>query len=263
MVFHVSENHKLQSINVVEKFTTSTNRITNLKLTIMKKKKDLSVWDFVADDPFRPVMNNVHYNHEDKVAVASNFYKMFVSHKDYRPLHKKYEAEEINMNGERVKNIREYEVYDKYDNGIEGRYPNYKKVIPNDEHLTHVTLASYEELKNRIAEAKAEHKSLGRRNPNQRISISIMGDDRYGVDFTFVNGLILLEHLNIMLSAGLDGWQVKFGNSYAKDYKRAEMFVKKFDNGDVILLMPVWIKVDEDKDGDYDRINAIKHQSYE
>lgn len=210
----------------------------------MRKKKDLSVWDFVAADPFRPVMNNVHYNHEDKVAVASNFYKMFVSHKDYRPLHKKYEAEEINMNGERIKKIREYEVYDKYDNGIEGRYPNYKIVIPNNENLTPVTLASEEELKKRIAEAKAEHNSLGRRNPNQRISISVMGDDRYGVDFTFDNRLVKLEHVNIMLSAGLDGWKVKFGNRLGKDCKGVEMFVKKFENGDVLLLMPTIVVED-------------------
>lgn len=226
------------------------------------KKNDLSVWSFVAHDKIRLVMNNVHYNHEDKVAVASNGRKLFVSHKDYRPIHKTYEAE-VRDGDKRSKEVREYTVYDKYDNGIEGKYPNYKNVIPSDEYLTPVTLASEEELKKRIAEAKAYHKSLGRGKPNSRIAVSVMGDNRYGVDFTFVNGLILLDHLNIMLSAGLDGWQVKFGNSYAKDCKRAEMFIKKFDNGDIILLMPVCIKIDEDKDGNCDRINATKYQSYE
>ena len=34
------ENHDLQPVNVVEQFTTSTNRITNLKLTIMELKKE-------------------------------------------------------------------------------------------------------------------------------------------------------------------------------------------------------------------------------
>ena len=43
MVFHVRENHKLQSVNVVEQFTTSTNLITNLKLTIMNKKIEIQV----------------------------------------------------------------------------------------------------------------------------------------------------------------------------------------------------------------------------
>ena len=226
------------------------------------KKNDLSVWNFVGNDPIRPIMNNVLYNHEDKVTVASNGRKLFVSHKDYRPIHKTYEVVVWNC-GEKSKEVREYTIYDKYDNGIEGVYPNYKSVIPNDEYLTPVTLASEAEIRKRIAEAKAEHKLLGRGKPNERIAVSVMGDDRYGVDFTFVNGMILLDHLNIMLSAGLDGWQVKFGNSYAKGCKRAEMFVKKFDNGDVILLMPTRIEVDEDKDGNYDRINAIKYQSYE
>ena len=226
------------------------------------KKNDLSVWSFVAHDKIRLVMNNVHYNHEDKVAVASNGRKLFVSHKDYRPIHKTYEAE-VRDGDKRSKEVREYTIYDKYDNGIEGKYPNYKGVIPTDEDLTPVTLASEEELKKRIAEAKAYHKSLGRGKPNSRIAVSVMGDDRYGVDFTFVNGLILLDHLNIMLSAGLDGWRVKFDNSFVKSDKKVVMFVKKFDNGDVILLMPVRIEVDEDKDGNYDRINAIKYQSYE
>ena len=226
------------------------------------KKKDLSVWDFVAHDKIRLVMNNVHYNHEDKVAVASNGRKLFVSHKDYRPIHKTYVA--LVWDGDKKsKEVREYTIYDKYDNGIVGEYPNYKGVIPSDEYLTPVTLASEEELKKRIAEAKAYHKSLGRGKPNSRIAVSVMGDDRYGVDFTFVNGLILLDHLNIMLSAGLDGWQVKFDNSFVKSDKIVGMFVKKFDNGDVILLMPVCIIVDEDNDDNYDRINTIKYQSYE
>lgn len=226
------------------------------------KKNDLSVWSFVAHDKIRLAMNNVHYNHEDKVAVASDGRKLFVSHKDYRPIHKTYEAEVLDGD-KRSNEVREYTVYDKYDNGIEGKYPNYKNVIPSDEYLTPVTLASEDELKKRIAEAKAYHKSLGRGKPNSRIAVSVMGDNRYGVDFTFVNGLILLDHLNIMLSAGFDGWQVKFGNSYSKYCKRAEMFIKKFDNGDVIILMPVCIKIDEDKYSNYDQINAIKYQSYE
>lgn len=226
------------------------------------KKNDLSVWSFVAHDKIRLVMNNVHYNHEDKVAVASDGRKLFVSHKDYRPIHKTYEAEVLDGD-KRSKEVREYTVYDKYDNGIEGVYPNYKSVIPHDEYLTPVTLASEEEIRKRIAEAKAEHKLLGRGKPNERIAVSVMGDDRYGVDFTFVNGMILLEHLNIMLSSGLDGWQIKFDNSFVKSDKIVGMFIKKFDNGDVILLMPVRIEVDEDKVVNYDQINAIKYQSYE
>ena len=226
------------------------------------KKNDLSVWNFVGNDPIRPIMNNVLYNHEDKVAVASNGRKLFVSHKDYRPIHKTYEVVVWNC-GEKSKEVREYTIYDKYDNGIEGVYPNYKSVIPNDEYLTPVTLASEAEIRKRISEAKAEHKLLGRGKPNERIAVSVMGDDRYGVDFTFVNGMILLDHLNIMLSSGLDGWQVKFDRNLVNDVNRVGMFVKKFDNGDVILLMPACIKVDEDKVVNYDQINAIKYQSYE
>lgn len=224
------------------------------------KKNDLSVWNFVDNDPIRPVMNNVHYNHEDKVAVASDGRKLFVSHKDYRPIHETYEVE-ITKDGKKTKEVREYTVYDKYDKGIDGRYPNYKGVIPHDKSLTPVTLASEEEITKRIAEAKAEHKLLGLTKPDKRIAISVMGEDKYGVDFTFRNLAVSMEHVNFMLSAGLDGWQIKFDDE--KDYKRVGMFVKKFDNGDIILLMPIYITVDYDENATLEQINNIKFKNFD
>ena len=225
-----------------------------------KNKKDLSVWDFVADDLKHFILNNVHYNHEDKVAVASDGHKLFVSHKDYRPIHETYEVE-ITKDGRKTKEVREYTVYDKYDKGIEGRYPDYKSVMPPDKSLTTVTLASEEEITKRIAEAKAEHKLLGRGRADKRIAISVMGEDKYGVDFTFRNLAVSLEYVNFMLSAGLDGWQIKFDDE--KDYKRVAMFVKKFDNGDIILLMPIYITVDDDKDATLEQINNIKFKRFD
>lgn len=215
-----------------------------------KNKKDLSVWDFVANNKKHPIFKNVHYNHEDKVAVGTNGHKLFVSHKDYRPLHKKCEG-------------IEYTAYDKYDNGVEGVFPNYKAVIPHDYDLTPVTLASEEEIKNRIAEAKAEHKSLGRRNPNKRIAISVMGEDEYGLRFVFRNKLVCMENVNIMLSAGLEGWKIAFLHHIDGSGTNVEMFVKKFDNGDVILLSPTRIIVDDSKFCNNDQINKIKYQSFD
>lgn len=227
-----------------------------------KNKKDLSVWDFVANDSMRPILNNVHYNHEDKVAVGTNGHKLFVSHKDYRPLHKKYEVE-VFENGKKSKEVREYPAYDKHDNGVEGVFPNYKAVIPHDYNLTPVTLASKEEIIKRIAKAKAEHKSLGRRNPNKRIAISVMGEDEYGLSFVFRNKLVSLENVNIMLSAGLEGWKIAFLHHIDGSGTNVEMFVKKFDNGDVILLSPTRIIVDDSKFCNNDQINKIKYQSFD
>ena len=227
-----------------------------------KDKKDLSVWDFVANNKKRPILNNVHYNHEDKVAVGTNGHKLFVSHKDYRPLHKKYEVE-VFENGKKSKEVQEYPAYDKYDNGVEGVFPNYKAVIPHDYNLTPVTLASEEEIRKRIAEAKAVHKSLGRRNPNKQIAISVMGEDEYGLSFVFRNKLVSLENVNIMLSAGLEGWKICFLHHIDGSGTNVEMFVKKFDNGDVILLSPTRIIVDDSKICNNDQINKIKYQSFD
>ena len=226
-----------------------------------KNKKYLSVWDFVADDLNHFILNNVHYNHEDKVAVGTNGHKLFVSHKDYRPLHKKYEVE-VFENGKKSKEVIEYSVYDKYDNGVEGVFPNYKAIIPHDYNLTPVTLASEEEIRKRIAKAKAEHKSLGRRIPNKRIAISVMGEDEYGLRFVFRNKLVSMENVNIMLSAGLEGWKIRFLHNIDGSGTNVEMFVKKFDNGDVILLSPIRIVVDDSKFCNNDQINKIKYQSF-
>lgn len=122
-------------------------------------------------------------------------------------------------------------------------------------------MASEEEITKRIAEAKAEHKLLGLTKPDKRIAISVMGEDKYGVDFTFRNLAVSMEHVNFMLSAGLDGWQIKFDDE--KDYKRVGMFVKKFDNGDIILLMPIYITVDDDKNATLDQINNIKFKRFD
>ena len=242
-----------ECMNLIREFLVDNDKSRKVK------KNDLSVWNFVDNDSDRPIMNNVHYNHEDKVAVASDGRKLFVSHKDYRPIHKIY--------GGKTKKEIEYEVYDKYDNGIEGRYPNYKCVIPHDKALTPVTLASEEEITKRIAEAKAEHKLLGLTKPDKHIAISVMGDDKYGVDFTFRNLALGMEYVNFMLSAGLDGWQIKFDDEYENDYnrayKRVGMFVKKFDNGDVLILMPIYITVDDDKDATLEQINNIKFKRFD
>lgn len=244
-----------ECMNLIREFLVDNDKSRKVK------KTDLSVWNFVGNDPIRPVMNNVHYNHEDKVAVASDGRKLFVSHKDYRPIHETYEVE-ITKDGKKTKEVREYTVYDKYDKGIDGRYPNYKGVIPHDKSLTPVTLASEEEITKRIAEAKAEHKLLGLAKPDKRIAISVMGEDKYGVDFTFRNLAISLEYVNYMLSAGLDGWQIKFDQT-SEGHKEVRMFVKKFENGDVILLLPIYITIDNDKDATLEQINNIKFKSFD
>ena len=251
---NVADFRAKECMNLIREFLVDNDKSRKIK------KNDLSVWNFVGNDLLRPVMNNVHYNHEDKVAVASDGHKLLVSHKDYRPIHETNDVE-ITKDGKKTKEVREYTIYDKYDKGIVGRYPNYKGVIPHDETLTHVTLASEEEITKRIADAKAEHKLLGRGRADKRIAISVMGEDKYGVDFTFRNLAVSMEYVNFMLSAGLDGWQIKFDNE--EDYKRVAMFVKKFDNGDIILLMPIYITVDDAKNATLEQINNIKFKSFD
>lgn len=250
----VADFRAKECMNLIREFLVDNDKSRKVK------KNDLSVWNFVGDDDLRYIMKFVHYNHEDKTAIASDGHKLFVSHKDYRPIHQKYEVE-ITKDGEKIKEEREYSVYDKYDKGVEGRYPNYKYVIPADDILTPVTLVSEEELTKRIAEAKAENKLSGHGKPEKRCAISVMGEDNYGVDFPFCNLAVRMEYANYMLSAGLDGWQIKFEQT-SEGYKEVRMFVKKFENGDVLLFMPIYM-ADRTEDIDLAKINKVRYNSFD
>ena len=41
------------------------------------------------------------------------------------------------------------------------------------------------------------------------------------------------------------------------------MFVKKFDNGDVILLMPIYFTIDDYEDATLEQINNIKFKNFD
>lgn len=94
-----------------------------------KKKNTFNIWDWIANDPLRPVLNGVFHDIESKMAVATNAH-MLVADADY--------YDESKVSGE-FQSFGRCMPIDKYGNHIEGRFPNWKAVIPQqtDEWVLH------------------------------------------------------------------------------------------------------------------------------
>lgn len=84
------------------------------------KKNAFNIWDWIANDPLRPVLNGVFHDIESKMAVATNAH-ILVADADY--------YDESKVSGE-FQSFGRCMPIDKYGNHIEGRFPNWKAVIP-------------------------------------------------------------------------------------------------------------------------------------
>lgn len=85
-----------------------------------KKKNAFNIWDWTANDPLRPVMNGVFHDIESKMAVASNAHILVADSECY---------DESKVSGE-FQSFGRCMPVDKYGKHIEGRFPNWKAVIP-------------------------------------------------------------------------------------------------------------------------------------
>lgn len=85
-----------------------------------KKKNAFNIWDWIANDPLRPVLNGVFHDIENKMAVATNAH-ILVADADY--------YDESKVSGE-FQSFGRCMPVDKYGKHIEGRFPEWQKVIP-------------------------------------------------------------------------------------------------------------------------------------
>ena len=105
-----------------------------------KKKGTFNIWDYVANDNLRPVMEGVFHDKEKGYAVATDAH-ILVADKDLYD-NSLADPDEYKQS-EPFKGMRPV---DKYGNLIEGRYPNWSAVIPTNQgnHTKHTI--SLEEL---------------------------------------------------------------------------------------------------------------------
>lgn len=174
------------------------------------KKNAFNIWDWVANDTLRPVMNGVFHDVENKMAVATNAHILVADAEYY---------DESKVSGE-FQSFGRCMPIDKYGNHIEGRFPNWKEVIPQqtDEWvLRHVDL---KELDDYIKKCKAYMKLNGMTG---RFTKKVV----YKVGTTW----FLADYLR-MFAIATDG------NVYVKSHDRPAVY---WGDKRTALLMPIYI----------------------
>lgn len=92
-----------------------------------KKKGTFNIWDYVANDDPRPVINGVFHDKEKGYAVATDSH-ILVADKDFYD-NSLSDPEKLEQSGP-CKGMRPVDKYGKF---IDGRYPNWSAVIPTNQ----------------------------------------------------------------------------------------------------------------------------------
>jgi len=189
------------------------------------KKGTLSVWDFVikskSEAQLRPAMACVFHDAEHKSAVGTDAHVMYANPAEYD---EKYAGK----------------VIDKYGKEAEEhiKYPNWSKVIPQDKDLQ--TLDIREDLQDVRDTCKSTMK-LKQDNKNLQCIVCI--NKELGV---WVN----LKYAELILQVGADGWKC------SKERPKTGAIVKKWEDGKVLLIMPMMGPEDLDY-GTVDKNNMV------
>ena len=139
------------------------------------KKNEFNIWDWTCNDDLRPVMNGIFHDKENKMAVATNAH-MLVADADY------YDESKVDSVGFDMGKSKYDRPIDKYGNFIDGRFPNWKVVIPQqtDEWvLHHVDL---QELDEYIKKCNAYLKMQGLNNKYKPRAVYQVGDTWFNAE---------------------------------------------------------------------------------
>ena len=150
------------------------------------KKNEFNIWDWTCNDNLRPVMNGIFHDKENKMAVATNAH-MLVADADY------YDESKVDSVGFDMGKSKHDRPIDKYGKFIDGRFPNWKAVIPQqtDEWvLHHVDL---QELDEYIKKCNAYLKMQGWNNKYRPRAVYQVGDvwfnaEMFRIMLTATNG---------------------------------------------------------------------------
>lgn len=83
-------NLSVEAASIVQKCLNSLNGFIIDNMSVQEKSKGgFSVWDIAKEKNKKGAWKYcayVHYDHKEKVAVATDGYVLYVSHKEYKPL---------------------------------------------------------------------------------------------------------------------------------------------------------------------------------
>lgn len=108
-----------------------------------KKKGKFNIWDYIVNDPVRPVYGGVFHDKENEVAVATDGYMLAACKESF-------DESKVDVDGFRIgdeSKVITYRAIDKYGKFLDYRFPNWQAVIPpKDGYLQeHVSLEELDE----------------------------------------------------------------------------------------------------------------------
>lgn len=192
-----------------------------------KKKGTFNIWDYVANDDLRPVMNGVFHDKENGYAVATDAH-ILVADKDLYDEKLTYQG--TDFGGQ--------EPVDKYGKFIKGRYPNWKAVIPVNREGYQTYHISLDDVDAYIKKCNTYMKLNGMTGKYKKsINYNVPGTDCW-FDANFMRLFLIASGGEINLSDN------KHAGVYWSDKRIAvvmplymdEKIVKETDHGDGIYL---------------------------
>lgn len=187
------------------------------------KKGTFNIWDWTLDDNARPTLGGVFHDIDEKVAVATNAHLLVVDSECY---------DEHKVDSVGYKFIDGKQSFkrpiDKYGNFIDGRFPNWKAVIPPKDGYVKFKV-DQKQLDDYIKKCNAYLKTTGLSKSKTYGIYEIKISDEQSVFFE-------MNNLKLFLTA-TDGY------IYVKEHNRAAMY---WNDTRTALIMPMLCP---DKDG--------------
>lgn len=193
--------------------------------TETKKKGALTVNDFVSKDELRPAMMHVFHDNVAGVAVATDAHVLFANPDEYiEPSQEecsKYDAVcGSNLSSTSYHGIvrNTYGVPQEFE-----KYPNWRSVIPSKGYTSLPIREDLHEVVKRVDSIKKIN-SIKKKDSDCMVNVST--DKGHPV---WINR----DYIKHIVNAGVDGWECRDERSWASG------IVKKWDNGRILLIMPM------------------------
>ena len=209
----MQERVKDNQTNVIDEHTIAhvQRLIHEFMIDIEPKKKNaFNIWDWIANDPLRPVLNGVFHDVENKMAVATNAHILVADAEYY---------DESKVSGE-FQSFGRCMPVDKYGKHIEGRFPAWQKVIPPQTEewtLHHVDLHELDEY---IKKCNTYMKLNGMTGKRAKMAVYKVKDVWFAADY-----------LRMFIIA-------TEGNVYVKSHDKPAVY---WGDKRKVLLMPMYL----------------------
>lgn len=185
------------------------------------KKGTFNIWDWTLDDGLRPILGGVFHDRDEKVAVATNTHLLVVDSECY-------DESKTDSVGFDTGKQKFYRPINKYGNFIDGRFPNWKAVIPPKDGYVKFKV-DQKQLDDYIKNCNTYLKMNDFSKSKHYGIYEIKTSDEQSIFFE-------MNHLKLFLTA-------TDGNIYVKEHDRAAMY---WSDTRTALIMPMLLPKKDD-----------------